>query len=131
MTKKITQFLIAIIITFSFIPLVPIFAADPSDAANSTLWQMEMLGEKAGFSTENEGSNLPALVGYVVNIFFSVLGIIFIIIILMAGFNYMMARGEDKKVSSAIATIRHAVIGLIILIGSYAIYIFVWSKLTT
>jgi len=48
---------------------------------------------------------------------------------LYAGYNWMMARGDEEKVTKAKDTITRAIIGLLITIGAYAISFWVFDKL--
>jgi len=61
--------------------------------------------------------------------FLAVLGIIFIILMLIAGYNWLTASGEEEKVTKAKDMIQRAIIGLFIVIASYAITIFVFKYL--
>lgn len=49
------------------------------------------------------------------------LAIIFLILTLLAGFNYMTAAGNEEKVKKAVKQISQAVIGLIIVLSSWGI----------
>jgi hypothetical protein len=88
--------------------------------------QTDPLKTGAGFGdTVSIGSIITA----VIMGFLALLGIIFIILIILAGWKYMNARGDEQKTQEAIDQIRHAVIGLIIIIGAYAITYFVFNVL--
>jgi amino acid transporter len=86
----------------------------------------EDLGGSAGFNTRQ---GLGEVVGIIIQAFLGLLGIIFIILIISAGFNWMTAGGEEEKVRKAKSTITNAVIGLIIIVASYAITYFVFNVL--
>jgi len=45
-----------------------------------------------------------------------------------AGYNWMVARGEEEKVTIAKDTIKRAIIGLVITVSSYAIWNFIFSN---
>ena len=60
-----------------------------------------------------------------INVLLGFLGIIAVIIILWGGFQWMTAAGNEEKVSSARTTIIAGVIGLAIIIASFAISRFV------
>ncbi len=111
-----------LILIFLIVVLVlPYFVfAKPSDLMKKT-------ANDAGFATESsEADNLYIeILAKILNAFFGVLGIIFIFLIVLAGYNWMTASGKEEKVTRAIADIRRAVVGLIIIIGSYAIWNFV------
>lgn len=53
------------------------------------------------------------------------LGILFVILILWAGFLWMVSGGKDEQVSKAKGVFYNAVIGLIIILSAYSIVTFV------
>ena len=53
---------------------------------------------------------------------------LFIVLVLYGGYTYMNARGEEEKVKKGIATIRMAIIGLIVVLGAYAIWFYIYEK---
>ena len=65
------------------------------------------------------------IIGLVVSIVLSLLGVVFLILTVYAGFSWMTAAGEEERVTKAKETLTRAVIGLIITLGSYAIWAFV------
>jgi len=76
------------------------------------------------------GSDDPRVIAAkIVNVFLGFLGIIAVIIILLGGFKWMMAQGNDEKVNEAKKLIMAGVIGLIIIVASFAIAKFVVSQL--
>lgn len=94
--------------------------------AETTKGALQGAGESAGYITENKMStSFAAFLGLIVKAFLSLLGIIFIGEILYAGYNWMTARGEEEKVTKAKDTIRRSIIGLIIIVGAYAIAQFI------
>lgn len=68
---------------------------------------------------------VASLSGTLVGSLLSFLGIIFMLLILVGGFNWMTAMGNEKKVKDAQGLIITAVIGLIIIFSAYAITTFV------
>ncbi len=73
--------------------------------------------------------SFPTIVSDIIRAFLSLLGIIFIGMILFAGYNWMTAMGEAEKVKTAKSTLVSAVIGLVLIIASYAITTFVLIQL--
>ena len=69
------------------------------------------------------------LVGSIIKVVLSLLSIIFLILLLIAGLRWMMANGNDEVVKKASAAIKSAIIGLIIVLGAYAITYFVLNYL--
>ncbi len=66
-----------------------------------------------------------------IKIFLSLLGIIFIGMILFAGYNWMTAMGDKEKVTRAKDTLVSALIGLILIIAAWSITNFVLTSLGT
>lgn len=86
------------------------------------------VGTKAGFQNSEEQS-LPQLVGAIIRGFLSLLGIIFMGYIVYAGSLWITARGEEEKIDKAKKIIRGSIIGLIIVLGAYAITGFVITRI--
>ncbi|MBN1584894.1 hypothetical protein JW899_00820 [Candidatus Uhrbacteria bacterium] len=84
--------------------------------------------EKVGTSSGLSGSasrDLPTIIGAIINAFLGLLGIVLVVIIIFAGYKWMMARGNTKDVDDAKTMILNAVIGMVILMAAYAIAQFV------
>ncbi|OGF35520.1 hypothetical protein A2303_06760 [Candidatus Falkowbacteria bacterium RIFOXYB2_FULL_47_14] len=110
-------FLLAVLIVPYFV-----FAATPLD-------NLEKVGtEGAGYAPYEDGeynNTFITVVGVIIKAFLSLLGVIFIVLILFGGYNWMTAAGDEQKVSKAKDTISRALIGLIIVVGSFAIWQFI------
>jgi hypothetical protein len=72
-----------------------------------------------------------AIAADVINILLGFLGIIAVIIILIGGFKWMTAGGNEDKVAEAKKLISAGVIGLVIIFASWGIATFVISSLQT
>ena len=83
----------------------------------------------AGFDPSEETDGVAGIISLVIKAFLSLLGIIFVILIILAGYNWMTASGNEEKVTKAKDTITRAIIGLIITVSAYAITYFVFSNL--
>jgi len=73
-------------------------------------------------------SDIGLLVGGLIKGVLSLVGIIFLALMVYAGVLWMTARGEESKIESARNIIYAAIIGLFITVSAYAITIFVTSK---
>lgn len=80
-------------------------------------------------TSDTPADSMAVMIGSVVQILISLLGVIFISLALYAGFLYMTAQGNDEKISKSLATLRNAVIGLIITVSSYGIWTVIYNKL--
>lgn len=76
----------------------------------------------------NVPTDLSAVVGNVIKTMLSLVGIIFLILTVYAGYLWMTARGEDEQVSKAKEIIKSSIMGLFIVVSSYAITVFITSR---
>ncbi len=101
-------------------------------AASPAYQNLEKVGEgesgEGPFMTSTSNS-MAGIVGIVIDAFLGILGILFLSYLLYAGYNWMTAAGDEEKVTKAKDTIQRAIIGLIVIIGAYAITYFVIDKL--
>ena len=81
---------------------------------------------EAGFEA---GASIAKTIKAAISGFLGLLAIIFIILMILAGYNWMTAGGEEQKVTKAKDTIQAAIIGLIIIVAAYAITFFVFKYL--
>lgn len=107
--------------------LLPFFAF----AQNSTISLLQEVAETGGYEGGVDEFSLSLLIGDVIYGFLSLLGVIFVVLMIYGGFKWMKASGRSDEVEKAQNIIRQAIIGLIITVSSYAISIFVFEKLLT
>ena len=84
-----------------------------------------MGGETGGLGAAKDPRQI---IGEVVQIALGVTGSVFFVLILMAGYWYITAHGDDAKVEKATKTLRGAIIGLIVVLMAYSITRFVSYK---
>ena len=84
-----------------------------------------------GDQAELSDAELPEVIGTLIKVFLSILGIIFLILTLYAGFLWMTAAGNADKVGKAKTLLAQAVIGLILILASYAISQFVVEAISS
>ncbi len=89
-----------------------------------------MSGTDAPYASADQ-YKLAEIAGIAIQAFLGLLGVIFLIYMLYAGYNWMIAQGDEEKVTKAKDTISRAIIGLIVIIAAYAISYFVFDKLLT
>ena len=90
---------------------------DPLDAA----------AENAGYKIG--GITLEVVIATALTAVLSLLGVVFLMLMVYGGYLWMTARGNEQDVEKAKGLITSAIIGLIIVIGAYAISWFVISNL--
>ena len=137
MASKIKKFRIILVLCLVLIVLVSLanlcLAAAVSPLKDDTAEikrQADALAGNtgAGFDTSNT-MDITNIVGNFITGFLALLGIIFIVLIILAGYNWMTAAGEEEKVNKAKDTLTRAIIGLVITVGAYAISQFVMDRL--
>lgn len=94
----------------SFVP-----AAQAAGLIDSSVVPDNLKGAGGG-----EGS-LKALIVKIVNYFLGFLGLVAVIMIIYGGFTYVTAAGKQEAVDSAKKTILYALIGIVIILLSFAI----------
>tara|TARA_Y100000310_G_scaffold342575_1_gene446384 strand:+ start:327 stop:728 length:402 start_codon:yes stop_codon:yes gene_type:complete len=122
-TKKILFTLLISLTAFSLGYSV-VMAQQVTAGAVATA-RLGSVGVSAGFDPTIE---FPKTVGGIIKSFISILGVIFMAYIVYAGYLWMIARGEEEKVTKAKAIIRGSIIGLIIVLFAYAITAFIVSR---
>jgi len=80
-----------------------------------------------GTADQNKLSNVTI---YIINAILGLLGLIFLVLIVYAGFLWMTAAGNDDQVKKAKSILTAAIIGVIIIIAAYAISNFVLDALS-
>ena len=95
------------------------------------LESLEATGETGAGFAESTGSDLPIIVGRIISGALTLVGIIFVVLLIYAGFLWMTAAGNEEKVTKAKKLLTQAVIGLGITLAAYAITTFVVNALLT
>jgi preprotein translocase subunit SecG len=76
-------------------------------------------------------TDLRIVVVNIIKIVLGFLAIIFVVLIIIAGFKWMTAGGNQDRIKEATAQIKNAVIGLLIILVSYSITVFVFRALAS
>ena len=84
--------------------------------------------EGAGYTQVTENS-IEYTIAKIVMVALSILGILFLILIIIAGYQWMMSGGNEETIQKAKKKIINSIIGLAIVIFSYAIAYFVQYNL--
>lgn len=89
------------------------------------------VGDGGGFDAMTTSYTASEIVATVIKAFLGLLGVIFIFLVVIAGYKYMTANGDEGQVEDALGSIRTAIIGLIIVVSAYAITAFVFKNIST
>lgn len=127
MKKKIKAFLVLLFLTAILVLPYFVFAQAPtSTTSNNPVEKLRVV--TSGSYQEADEYTLAEILGRIANAFLSLLAIIFIILIILAGYNWLTASGNEQKVEKAKDTMTRSVIGLLIILGAWAIWIFILNS---
>jgi hypothetical protein len=128
LTQKMQKALV-----FFLIALTLMTVACVSSASAGQLWDKVYRGGLEGvdqkFGATNQAQDIRMIVVGVIQVLLSFLGLIFIALLLLAGYKYMMSRGDSGEVEEAMNSMRNAVIGLLIVLAAYGITYFVAKQI--
>lgn len=111
-----------------------VLIALPVAVGAAPLGSADSLLNEGGFGTTvklGTTKELPAMIAEIINVALGFLGIIAVVIILIGGFMWMTAAGNDEKTKKARALIVAGIIGLAIILSAFAIAKFVLKSLLT
>lgn len=91
--------------------------------------RLKEVGDNAGFDTTKAEFGLSQYIGSIINGIASLLGTIFFAQMVYAGYQWMTAAGDAKQVEDAKNIIKRSIVGLAVVLGAWAITIFVTSAL--
>ena len=124
--KQVLSFLILIsfgILLLSFQPVM----------AGQSLWDSQDSGIKdqlgQAFDDTGTPTDVRTITGNVIKVFLAFLAIIFTVLIILAGYKWMTAGGNETRLGEAKAQIRTGIIGFIIIICAYAITEFIYRNI--
>lgn len=114
--NKTLFFIIFFLLNLSFVGFVS--AGNLSDSFNSN--RIKDSANKMGFNA-NDSRQVEDIVGTVIYSVLTLLGVIFIVLIIYGGFLWMTAGGNDQEVTKAKKIIKNAAIGLVVIVLSYSL----------
>lgn len=119
-----------IVMAMALMVLTPVLTFSlPALAANLDPWGGDTLKNNIKEETGLGERDPRDIAASVIRIILGFLGIIAVIIILLGGFKWMTAGGNEDKVGEAKKLITAGVVGLVIIIASFAIATFVLNSL--
>ncbi len=133
MKKKLQSWLGVFVLTLILITPGLVFAstsviktgASPLDRLNDTATNY------GPFSQQATETSAATIVGLVISVLLSILGVIFLVLTILAGYKWMTAGGNEKAIGEAKDSITRAVIGIVIVVSSYAIWTFIKTTFLT
>ncbi|KKQ40374.1 MAG: hypothetical protein US58_C0021G0006 [Candidatus Magasanikbacteria bacterium GW2011_GWA2_37_8] len=123
MLKKIVYFFL--FVSLLIVPLSLVLAAGGNYGADEA---MQATGGALKSTVAGVSSPIE-LIGKVIAIGLSFLGIIFFGLIFYAGFTWMIAMGNSEKISKAKDILEAAAVGLVLVLAAYGIAKFIFTSL--
>ncbi len=122
--RTFSRLLFAAFLVVSFAVIIPtVTLAQGTGAAEG----LQAVGEAGGIASGT--TDLYVIIGRIINVVLGLLGTVLLVIMLYSGYEWMTSGGDATKVDSAKTRIRNAVIGLIIIMTSFAITNFILNAL--
>ncbi|MDD3711615.1 MAG: pilin [Patescibacteria group bacterium] len=110
--------------------LVPFLMASPVGASGDPFGLNFVNGTSGGGNSIALGQKDPrTMITEIINVVLTILGIVAVGIVLLGGFKWMTAGGNEDKVSEAKKLLGAGVIGLVIILAAWGIASFVLTEL--
>ncbi|MEK7084603.1 MAG: hypothetical protein AAB932_05195 [Patescibacteria group bacterium] len=105
------------LVLFSFLVLLPSVVF-----SQGLKWAPGILDKYTAPKAGVEGKkDLATVIGDIINVALSMVGMLFLVLMVYAGYLWMTARGEQTQIEKAQTIIRTSIIGLVIVLSAYAI----------
>lgn len=121
------------IIVFGYLAVAPVSAAGLKEDASTGCFLSPSNKTFLGFTTASFGKDIPSIgclaqiVVRVINVAVILLGAIAVIFLLVASMRFITSRGDPKAIQGAQNMATYAVIGTVIVVGSFLLLrIFMW-----
>ena len=124
--KKIILTVFSLISIFSVLnsPLALAQSANSQEALD----QLKAAGGASGANIAGSGPADPRIIAaIIIRSVLALIGIVFVVLVLYAGFLWMTAAGEEDKISKAKKLLYDGVIGLVIILSAYSITYFIFK----
>lgn len=105
-------------------------AALPVRADESLISSQVGFNEAGSVYGTTQPQDIRITIARIINVILGLLGIIFVVLTIVAGFQYMTAAGNEEKAKKAMGLIKNAIIGLVIILMSWMITRFTIRQLS-
>ena len=103
-----------------------VLAQGLKDAFGGTNSPLETVRGKTGFNADD---TLGSIAGRAINVALTMVGLIFLLLMVYSGFLWMTARGEEAQIDKAQKIIKGTIIGLVLVLSAYAITFLITNAL--
>lgn len=128
--KFIKSFFVLLFFIFFFSPL-GLEAQNESKQSDQFTGTVSRDSQTGAFFRESgySGASANSIIGSIIKTVLSLLGIVFLVLMIFSGYQWMTAGGNEDQVSQAKNRIKNAVIGVVVVIMAYAITAFIFRNL--
>lgn len=120
------------IVFSAILPLMALMIIFTSQASGQPLIQnpndIKSMTDETAVTGNLSDVGVGNIVAQGIRIVLSLLAIIFLALTLVAGFKWMTAAGNEDQIKKATATLKAAIIGLIIVLSAYTITFFIFNS---
>ena len=125
MTKKYKKQFTTLSLTFAGI----IYASTTHAAGTLGDWKKKLTTSAGKAGIKEETASLDVIIGNVIQVALSFIGLIFLVLMVYAGYLWMTARENEEQATKAKTIIRTTLIGLVITLSAYAITYLITAQL--
>lgn len=131
---KVTKKHLISLVLVSFFAFGQLLFATPYLTKAASLWDNQEglkngagnVGDAFGVSSASaEKNDIRIIIAKIIKVIFSIMGVVFLVLIILAGFKYMKAQGNEEDAKEAMKQILQATIGLFIMLAAFGITVFV------
>ncbi len=120
--KKILVFFTIFSILFSFCFVTNTTLAQIGDTINEIKQDISKDGESYGYKLET--NNMAILTAQIISIILSFVGLLFLVMIVISGIQWMTAGGDEEKITNSKVRIKNSIIGVAIIFSAWVIVLF-------
>lgn len=110
--------------------MLPTFVLAAAPTINGMLTEANSKGKFVQTEPDFTNGSYPELVGRFIGIFLGILGVIFTVLLIYAGYLWFTAQGDAAALEKSKDIMMRAVIGLLIVTSAYVVTYFVTTALT-
>ncbi|MFP4514825.1 MAG: Mbov_0395 family pilin-like conjugal transfer protein [Parcubacteria group bacterium] len=130
--KNAKKKLLSAIILLTFLVIPSFLMTQTNVVSASSLWDaqvgIEDVGQKAYGETDSP-QDIRITVMKIVNVVLQFLAVIFLVLIIISGYQWMTAGGNEEQIKKAKKNLSNAVIGLLIILASWSISYFILRRM--
>ncbi|MCX6794991.1 MAG: hypothetical protein NTY31_03360 [Candidatus Falkowbacteria bacterium] len=113
-----------------FLPGLALAQGTPPTTSSATglMQRLQNVAGEGGYQTDPNIASTPKIVGTVIGAFLGFLGLVFLVLMIIAGYNWMAADGNEEEVKKSKNIIKQAIIGMVVALAAYSIWNFVFQR---